>query len=51
MFPYTNNSNVPIQAMVFIFYSHEISIYVETGLVTRHNKQKFIIYYIIIIIF
>ena len=34
---FTNNSNVPIEVMVFIFYSDEIAIDVKTGLVTRHE--------------
>jgi len=34
---FTNNSNVPIEVMVFIFYSDEIAIDVKTGLVTRTN--------------
>jgi hypothetical protein len=34
----TNNSNVPIEVMVFIFYSDEIAIDVKTGLVTRHKN-------------
>jgi hypothetical protein len=38
MFSYTNHSNVPIEVMAFIFYSDEISINVETGLVTRHKN-------------
>ena len=35
---FTNNSNVPIEVMVFIFYSDEIAIDVKTGLVTRHKN-------------
>jgi hypothetical protein len=35
---FTNNSNVPIEVMVFIFYSDEITIDVKTGLVTRHKN-------------
>jgi hypothetical protein len=35
---FTNNSNVPIEAMIFIFYSDEIAIDVTTGLVTRHKN-------------
>ena len=35
---FTNNSNVPIEIMVFIFYSDEIAIDVKTGLVTRHKN-------------
>jgi hypothetical protein len=33
-----NNSNVPVEAMIFIFYSDEIAIDVKTGLVTRHKN-------------
>ena len=33
---FTNNSNVPIEVMVFMFYSDEISIDVKTGRVTKH---------------
>ena len=35
---FTNNSDVPIEVMVFIFYSDEIAIDVKTGLVTRHKN-------------
>jgi hypothetical protein len=35
---FTNDSNVPIEVMVFIFYSDEIAIDVKTGLVTRHKN-------------
>ena len=35
---FTNNSNVPIEVMIFIFYSDEITIDVKTGLVTRHKN-------------
>jgi len=35
------NFNVPIEVMVFIFYSDEISIDVKTGLVTRHKNYFF----------
>ena len=35
---FTNNSNIPIEVMVFIFYSDEIAIDVKTGLVTRHKN-------------
>ena len=35
---FTNNSNVPVEVMVFIFYSDEIAIDVKTGLVTRHRN-------------
>jgi hypothetical protein len=35
---FTNKSNVPIEAMIFIFYSDEIAIDVKTGLVTRHKN-------------
>jgi hypothetical protein len=34
----TNNSNVPIEVMIFIFYSDEIAINVTNGLVTRHKN-------------
>ncbi len=49
---FTNDSNVPIEVMVFMFYSDEIAIYVKTGLVTRNkNYFFFIILYNIIISF
>ena len=35
---FTNNSNEPVEVMVFIFYSDEITIDVQTGLVTRHKN-------------
>ena len=35
---FTNNSNVPIEVMVFIFYSDEVTINVTNGLVTRHKN-------------
>jgi hypothetical protein len=35
---FTNNSKVPIEVMVFMFYSDEISINVAAGLVNRHNN-------------
>ena len=35
---FTNNSNVPVEIMVFILYSDEIAIDVKTGLVTRHKN-------------
>ena len=35
---FTNNSNVPLEVMIFIFYSDEIAIDVKTGLVTRHKN-------------
>jgi hypothetical protein len=38
---FTNNSNVPIEVMIFIFYSDEIAIDVKTGLVTRHKNYFF----------
>ena len=38
---FTNNSNVPIEVMVCIFYSDEIVIDVKTGLVTRHTNYFF----------
>jgi hypothetical protein len=34
---FTNNSNVPIEVMIFKFCSDEIAIDVKTGLVTRHK--------------
>jgi hypothetical protein len=34
----TNNSNVPIEVMVFIFCSDEIAIDIKTGLETRHKN-------------
>ena len=39
---FTNNSNVPIEVMVFIFYSDEIASDVKTGLVTRHKNYFFL---------
>ena len=35
---FTNNFNVPLEVMIFIFYSNEIAIDVKTGLVTRHKN-------------
>jgi hypothetical protein len=35
---FTNNSNFPIEVMVFKFYSDEIAIDVKTGLVTRNKN-------------
>jgi len=35
---FTNNSKVPVEVMIFIFYSGEITIDVKTGLVTRHKN-------------
>ena len=35
---FTNNSNVPIEIMVFIFYSDEVTMDVTTGLITRHKN-------------
>ena len=35
---FTNNSNVPVEIMVFIFYSDEVTIDVKTGFVLRHNN-------------
>ena len=35
---FTNNSYVPIEEMIFVFYSDEISINVERGLLTRHKN-------------
>ena len=40
---FTNNSNVPVEIMVFLFYSDEIAIDVKTGLVTRHKNYFFFI--------
>jgi len=40
---FTNNSNVPIEVMVFMFYSDEIAFDVKTGLVTRHKNYFFFI--------
>ena len=38
---FQNNFNVPIEVMIFILYSDEISIDVKTGLVTRHKNYFF----------
>ena len=39
MFLFTNNSNVPIEVIVFyLFYSDEFAIDFKTGLVTRHKN-------------
>ena len=35
---FTKNFNVPIEVMVFIFFSDEITIDVKTGLTTRHKN-------------
>jgi hypothetical protein len=35
---FTNNSNIPVEIIIFIFYSDEITIDVKTGLVTRHKN-------------
>ena len=43
------HSNVPIEVMVFIFYSDDITIDVKTGLVTRHKNLIF--FYNIVISF
>jgi hypothetical protein len=40
---FTNNSNVPIEVMAFIFYSDEIAFDVKTGLVTDTRTKFFII--------
>jgi hypothetical protein len=32
---FTNNSNVPIDVMIFTFYSDQLTIDVETGIVTK----------------
>ena len=34
----SNNSNVPVEVMVFIFYSDEVTIDVTTGLITRNKN-------------
>jgi hypothetical protein len=39
---FQNNSNVPIEVMIFIYYSDEISVDVKTGLVTRHKNYFFL---------
>jgi hypothetical protein len=36
---FTNNSNVPIEVKVFLFYSDEIAIDVKTGLVARQKNS------------
>jgi len=33
---FTNNSNVPIDVIIFTFYSDQLTIDVETGIVTKH---------------
>jgi hypothetical protein len=38
---FTNNSDFPIEVMVFLFYSDEIAIDVQTGLVARHKNCFF----------
>jgi hypothetical protein len=35
---FQNNSNVPIEVMIFIFYSDKITLDVKTGLVTRQKN-------------
>ena len=35
---FTNNSNVPVEVMIFIFDSDEITLDAKTGLVTRHKN-------------
>ena len=35
---FQNNSNVPIEVMIFIFDSDEITLDAKTGLVTRHKN-------------
>jgi len=35
---FTNNFNVPIEVMIFTFYSDEIASDVKTGLATRHKN-------------
>ena len=32
---FTNNSNVPIDVIIFTFYSDQLTIDVETGIVTK----------------
>ncbi len=32
---FTNNSNVPIDVTIFTFYSDQLTIHVETGIVTN----------------
>ena len=34
---FTNNSNVPIDVKIFTFYSDQLTIDVETGIVTKKN--------------
>jgi hypothetical protein len=33
---FTNNSNVPIDVIIFTFYSDQLTINVETGIVTKY---------------
>ena len=33
---FTNNSNVPIDVIIFTFYSDQLTIDVETGIVTKY---------------
>ena len=35
---FSNNSYVPIEEMIFVFYLDEVSINVERGLLTRHKN-------------
>jgi hypothetical protein len=35
---FQNNCNVPIEVMIFVFYSDKIAIYVQTGLENRHKN-------------
>jgi hypothetical protein len=49
MFSFTNNSNVPIEVMVFKLCFDEITIDVKAGLVTRHKTQELKNYNIIIL--
>ena len=35
---FTNNSDLPLEVMVFICYYDEITFDVKTGLVTRHKN-------------
>jgi hypothetical protein len=40
---FTNHSCVPIEVMVFMFYSDQVSIHVKPGLTTRHKNKKNVI--------
>ena len=37
---FANNFNVPVEVMIFIFYSDEITIDVKTCLVTRYENSN-----------